>query len=98
MWRYIPKTDEDGAQIDLLIDRQDNCINLCEIKFYNDVYEVTKKDVENLMTKRRVFQQKTGTKKTVFITMITIFGVKKNEHYLSIVQNQLTMDVLFERG
>ena len=54
-WRYVPKAGEDGAQIDLLIDRQDNCINLCEIKFYNDEFELTKKDMENLKTKRRVF-------------------------------------------
>ena len=52
--------------------------------------------MENLKTKRRVFLQKTGSKKTIFITLMTTFGVKKNEHYLHIVQNQLTMDVLFE--
>ena len=65
-WRYVPKTGEDGAQVDLLIDRQDNCINLCEIKFYNDEFELTKKDMENLKTKRRVFSAKNRVKKDDF--------------------------------
>ena len=97
VWRYVPKAGEMGAQIDLLIDRQDNCINLCELKFYNEVFDMTKKDADALRTKRSVFQQKSGSKKTIFITLITTFGVKINEHYLQMIQNQLNMSVLFER-
>ncbi len=47
--------------------------------------------------KRRIFLAKTGTKKTVFIILLTTFGVNENGHYLSSMQNQLKMDVLFEK-
>lgn len=97
LWRNPAKSGEAGAQIDLLIDRQDRCINLCEIKFYNQEWQMTLADAQLLHAKRSIFQQKTGINKTIFITLITTFGVKPNEHYLSVAQNQLQMDVLFEQ-
>lgn len=96
IWRYTPKADETGVQIDLLIDRQDNCINICELKFYNTEWTLDKNDADILATKRQVFIEKTGTRKTVFITLLTTMGAKKNEYFLQMVQNQLTMKVLFE--
>ncbi|MEY4902933.1 MAG: hypothetical protein RLZZ292_748 [Bacteroidota bacterium] len=96
-WRYVAKDNDTGTQIDLLLDRQDNCINICEMKFSLTEYAIDKKYAEILNLKRRVFLEKTGTKKSVFITMLTTFGVKTNEHYLNSTQNQLKMDVLFER-
>jgi uncharacterized protein len=95
-WRYVSKNDGKGVQIDLLIDRQDNCINLCEVKFSNKPFVVTKDYAENLTQKRWVFEEKTGTKKTVFVTLLTTFGATMNEYYLNTVQNQLKMDILFE--
>lgn len=97
MWRYLPKSKETGTQIDLLIDRQDNCINLCELKFYKKEFTLDRNDSLLLETKRQVFLEKTNTKKTVFITLISTFGTKVNEHYLQTVQSQLNMSVLFER-
>lgn len=95
-WRYLPKTvGEKGVQIDLLIDRQDNTINLCEIKFYNTELTIDKSYSGVLASKRQLFIEKTHTKKTVFITLISTHGAKINEYYLQTVQNQLTMDVLF---
>ncbi len=96
IWRYVAKKGETGAQIDLLVDRQDNCINLCEIKFSNKVFTLTKDEADNLTPKRWVFEEKTGTKKTIFVTLLTTFGAAMNEHYLNHVQSQLKMDVLFE--
>jgi uncharacterized protein len=96
-WRYAPKDQTTGTQIDLLIDRQDNCINICEMKFSLTEFSIDKKYAESLHLKRRIFLEKTGTKKTVFVTMITTLGVKTNEHYLNTTQNQLKMDVLFEK-
>lgn len=93
-WSFQGDKDKEGAQVDLLIDRQDNCINLCEIRFSNDKYLFTKKDQEALERKKRVFQRETGVKKAIFITMITPYGVTENEHYLGTVQKQLTMDAL----
>ena len=56
-----------------------------------------KKYATELKTKRFVFLEKTKTKKSVFITLLTALGATTNEHYLSTVQNQLTMNVLFEQ-
>jgi len=98
VWRHRPKGREDqGTQIDLLIDRKDNCINLVEIKFYAKEFEISKKYADELHLKRQIFVAKTGTRKSVFLTMLTTFGTKTNEQYLSLIQNQLQMGVLFER-
>ena len=86
---------EEGAEVDLVIDRADNCINLCEIKFCREEFEITKSYSADLERKKRVFQQVTGTKKTIFLTMITPFGVKENDHYVGVVDQQLTLDALF---
>jgi hypothetical protein len=94
-WSFHGNKKDEGAQIDLVIDRADNCINLCEIKFCSDVYVLTKKDQEDLERKLRVFQRETGTRKTLFTTMITPYGVEENIHYLGTVQKQLTMNDLF---
>lgn len=96
VWRYVPKdSDEEGVQIDLLLDRKDNCINLIEVKFSNDVFTIDKNYAAALRTKRRVFVEKTGSRKSIFLTMLTTFGAKPNEHYLGNIQNQVTMDALF---
>lgn len=94
-WSFRGNKSAEGAQIDLLIDRADNCINLCEMRFSNDIYVLTKNDREALERKLRVFQRETGTNKTIFITMITPYGVVENEYYLGTVQKQLTMNDLF---
>ncbi|MEO0040676.1 MAG: hypothetical protein RL329_124 [Bacteroidota bacterium] len=96
VWRYMPKKDEKGAQIDLLIDRQDNCINLCELKFSTTPFVIDKFYAAALKDKQNVFLEKTGCKKTIFITMLTTFGVKMNEHYLNTIQNQQMMPILFD--
>lgn len=84
----------DGIQIDLLLDRNDKIINLCEIKFYNKEFTITKSYAKQLRNKRGTFLDITKTKKLVFLTMITTFGFKDNE-YSSIADSSLTMDVLF---
>jgi hypothetical protein len=84
-----------GTQIDLLIDRQDNAINLCEVKFYNDEFVVSKSYAENLRQKKRTFQQLSKTKKQIFITLITTYGLKQNSHSLGLVDNVLEMNDLF---
>ncbi len=94
-WSARRDKENEGAQIDLVIDRADNCINLCEIKFSNDVYVLTKKDQEALERKQRVFQRETGTGKTLFTTLITPYGAEENSYYLGTVQKQLTMNDLF---
>lgn len=94
-WFAKGNATEDGTQIDLLIDRADNCINICEMKFYNATFEVSKQYAETLRTKKHVFQTKTATRKNIFITLVTLFGIATNEHSLSVVSNEMTIEVLF---
>ncbi len=92
---WIEKNKKQGAQIDLLIDRNDNAINLCEIKFYNSAFTITKSYAENLRKKKQIFLEKTKTTKSIFITFITIFGLHINQYSLENVQNEVVMLDLF---
>lgn len=96
-WRYVPKKGggKQGAQIDLVIDRADKCINLCEMKYHEAKFVINKSYLEKLQNKKVVFREQTKTKKTLFTTMVTTYGVTKNEQYHSIIDNQLTIDDLF---
>lgn len=97
-WRYVAKEQADfGTQIDLVIDRQDMCINLCEMKYSLTEFSIDKQYAAVLNQKQRIFLAQTKTRKTTFVTMITTFGVKQNEHYLSSVQKQLDMNIFFEK-
>jgi len=84
-----------GAQIDLVIDRRDQVINIFEIKFSTGHFSIDKKYAQELRNKVSVFKAQTGTRKAVFLTMITTFGLSRNEYAASMVQNDLTLDVLF---
>lgn len=98
-WQYAPPkhSEEKGAEIDLVIDRADDCVNLCEIKFCASEYTMTKQDADDLERKKSVFKEKTGTKKTVFMTLITPYGAVENTHYHSSVHNQLSLECFFKR-
>ncbi len=96
-YAYTFKGDADnrGAQIDFIIDRADNCVNVFEMKFHNDEFDITKDYEAELRHKINTFRTKTRTKKTIFLTMLSVFGVKKNQYYLSVVTNQLLIEDLF---
>ncbi len=96
VWRHVPGKGYPGAQIDLLLDRRDHCMNICEMKFSTNEFTINKKYAEELMQKRAVFIDKTKTKKTIFLTMITTYGVAKNSHYKNAIQSEVTMDSLFK--
>ena len=95
-WRYVAKDpSEKGVQIELVIDRQDQCINLCELKFATDQFVIDKAYADVLQRKLSIFRQQTRTRKALFLTFITTFGIKPNSYSTSLVQTELTMDVLF---
>lgn len=96
-WRWHAKTGEAGTQIDLLIDRKDDCINVCEMKFSETEFVIQKSYSMELDTKLHVFKERTGTRKQLFLTMITTYGVKANEYKVNLVSNDLTMEILFDR-
>lgn len=84
----------DRAQIDLLIDRQDGVINLCEMKYSEQEYIMTQTEEMKLRRRKGNFLAATKTKKAVHITIVTPYGLKQNSHS-SVAQNQVTMDDLF---
>ena len=92
-WRS--NDSDNSAQIDLLIERNDKVINLCEMKYVQEQFVIDKKQDENLRNKRAVFKRETKTRKAVHLTMITTYGIKRNEYWGNI-QSEVTMDGLFE--
>ena len=97
IWRYPAAKEDRGAQIDLLIDRQDHCITVCEMKYSLSEFVIDKEYAAELQRKQQVFKEKSRTRKSLFLTMISTYGVKKNSYYISFVQNEVTMDRLFEK-
>lgn len=96
-WSYRPASDAmRGAQIDLLIDRRDDCINLCEMKFSQGEFVIDRRYADELRRKRDVFREVTQTRKTVFVTMVTAFGVRDNEYRRELVDHCIEMQALFE--
>lgn len=90
-----PTEENEGVQIDLLIDRLDNSISLCEIKYYNDEIVLSKKDADALRRKKNIFRRLSKTKKQIFITLISTYGLVKNQQSIGLVDNTLNMDDLF---
>ncbi|TAE42245.1 MAG: hypothetical protein EAY66_00835, partial [Sphingobacteriales bacterium] len=80
-------------QVDLLIDRNDGVINLCEMKYYASGYVLTKKDVEALKTKAANFQILTKTKKRVVCTLITTHKLKPGMYQYEIDESLCLEDV-----
>ena len=96
-WRHQPaaKSEIPGAQIDLLIDRRDNTINVCEMKFSESEFMIDKKYAGDLRRKLDVFRRITDTRKNVFLTMVTTFGVTNNTYAKELVANSLTLEDIF---
>ncbi|MBO4509702.1 MAG: ATP-binding protein [Spirochaetaceae bacterium] len=92
----VPKTEErPGAQIDMLIDRRDKVISICEMKFADSEYQITKDYDEKLRNKMSVFRTVTKTKKALQLVMITTYGLTRGM-YSNRVQQQVLLDDLFE--
>lgn len=94
-WRTAATDEHSGAQIDLLIDRSDKVINLCEIKYSDNPYTIDKKYMENLRNKVALFRQITKTRKGISLTMITSSGLVKNSYSMNNIHSQITADDLF---
>ncbi len=76
-WRYLPPTgsSERGAQIDLLFDRNDGVITVCEIKYCENKFTIDKAYALELERKIEVFRTQYKTKKQIFLALITTHGV-----------------------
>jgi len=95
-WRYRPAdASETGAQIDLLIDRRDGCINLCEMKHSGSEFVIDKRYAVELRNKVDAFRRVTATRKALFLTMVTTYGVKDNAYSQELVASAVEMESLF---
>ena len=94
-FQFLGNENYDGIQIDLLIDRADGVINLCEIKFSNARYQLTSAYKKTLSTRANTFSQVTKSKKSIFITLITTYGLINQSAHEDVVQNVISLDELF---
>lgn len=90
------KSFEKGFQIDLLIDRKDEVMNMCEMKFYEDEFAINADYAKILRTKKQGLKAVTNTKKTIFTTFVTTYGVFENKNKTDLVDHDLTIDIFFE--
>ena len=84
-----------GTQIDLVIERSDKVTNLCEMKFSEDIFEISAEFAARLREKAGRYRSVTGTRNACHITMVTTYGVKRGQ-YSSVVQSEVMMDDLFQ--
>ena len=93
-WQIARTAEHDGAQVDLLIDRKDGVINLCEMKFASAEYEIKEAEDRRMRARKVLFKETSGTRKAVHLTYVTTYGLKRNKHS-GIVQSEVTLDDLF---
>ena len=93
---YTWKTNqiENGAQIDIIIDRADNTINLCEVKYCEDLYSLDKEEFLKIQNRISTFKTVTGTRSSIIPTMITTFGMKDGMYSDQIIA-KIDMEALF---
>lgn len=94
-WRKLGDANGRGTQIDLVIDRADRIVNLCEMKFSEEPYVITKDYEERLRNRMAIFKMETKTRKSLVTTMVTTYGVMRGLHS-GIVQSEIVMDDLFK--
>lgn len=94
-WYFKGNETMEGAQIDLLIDRNDGMINLCEVKFSNKEFILTKEAARDLRRKIAVFEAATKTRKTILPTLISTYAPMPTPHYHELISATITLDDLF---
>lgn len=91
-WRS--KTSTPAAQIDIIIERADKIVNICEVKYCQYEYNLDKDEYERINKRKNAFIQETGLRHTPWLTMITTEGVARGK-YSEMIQTQVTLDDLF---
>ena len=96
-WRSTadPEKGIPGFQIDMIIERADRIIHLCEMKFSTDQYGITDSYEKKLRERMGLFRMATKNKKSLVLTFVTTHGVVGGKHH-SIVHSDVTMDDLFQ--
>ena len=94
-WKFKGDDTLPGTQIDMLIDRADQIIHLCEAKFTKDNFAITKQYAAQLRLRKTIFKHATETKKAIFTTLLTTYPALQNKYYLEEIENEITMEHLF---
>ena len=94
-WDVRGDDENDGAQIDLIISRKDNVVNLCEMKFAQAPYVIDKEEEAKLRHRLEVLKSTLSPRQTIHLTLITTYGVAYGKHS-GIVQKEVGMDDLFD--
>ena len=92
---WISKEEDNNVQIDLLIQRNDNVVDMCEIKFYSGKFKVEKNYYQTILERQTLLTSKLSKKEVVHNVLITTFDVDKNQ-YSNVFNNVITLDDLFE--
>ena len=92
---WFSRAKDKGTQIDLLIDRADNVISLCELKYWSSGYLLSREEAKKISRKVNLFRQQTGSSKNIFVVLVTIDEVERNSHYQELVHENLVIDDLF---
>ena len=96
-WRYVPEKNKGaGAQIDLVFDREDDCVTLCEIKHTDKQFVITKDYAIELEKKLLIYKERTRTKKQLIWCLISNNGVLKNDYFKKLISNVVTLKDLFD--
>lgn len=93
-WNLPGNEDNAGAQVDLLIMRADNIVNLCEMKFYSSEYSIDKDEESKLLHRVEMLKETLSDKQRVHLTLITTFGLTYGKHSGK-VQKVIVCDDLF---
>lgn len=94
-WTTKPDATE-KAQIDLIIKRADKVVNVCEMKFYDDIYTMKKKDADDVERRVRIFRNEEKVRTAIHPVLVTTYGVTDNP-YSHMFQNVVTLEDLFEK-
>lgn len=94
-WTTKPNAAE-KAQIDLVIKRVDKVVNVCEMKFYDDIYTMKKKDADDIERRVRIFRNEEKVRTAIHPVLVTTYGVTDNP-YSHMFQNVVTLEDLFEK-
>ena len=94
IWSVHGDDNKEGVQIDLIIKRNDNVVNLCEMKFSSAEYNITKDEDLKLRKRINMLKETLLKRQSVHLTMITTYGISYGKHS-GIVQKSLTIDDLF---
>lgn len=93
-WALRGDDDKDGTQVDLLIERADHIVNMCEMKFYGEEFTVSKSYYQKLNQRKKSLSERIAKRQIIHSTLVTTYGLKYNE-YSGAFQKVVKMDDLF---